>query len=143
MIKHLEESTNTVKAKNKYIKIVEIFSYIFIWGICVAVMYLTRYDYTAVLNSIIYFVLPLSILAVSTLIGRSWGKEKMLMPFLIGGLYRLSMLLEFCFVPCENKYDFWFFLFNTASPLLVWGIALSYLRILFGSRIFNKKGIDN
>lgn len=137
MLHHLEESTNVVKTKSKLIKILEVFSYILVWMICVAVLYLTRYNYISVVNIILYFVLPIAILVVSTLIGKSRGREKMIIPYLFGILYSLSTLLEYCFVPCPNKHDFWFFLFNTAGPLLVWGIALSYLGILFGNKIIN------
>lgn len=33
MIKHLEESTNTVKTKSKYIKIVEIVFFVIVWAV--------------------------------------------------------------------------------------------------------------
>lgn len=77
MIKHLEESTNTVKTKSKYIKIVEIVFFVIVWAVSLVVLYLTRYEYKSVVNIILYCVMPLVIIVVSTLIGNnSWGREK-------------------------------------------------------------------
>lgn len=59
MIKHLEESTNTVKTKSKYIKIVEIVFFVIVWAVSLVVLYLTRYEYQSVVNIILYCVMPL------------------------------------------------------------------------------------
>lgn len=67
MIKHLEESTNTVKTKSKYIKIVEIVFFVIAWAVSLVVLYFTRYEYQSVVNIILYCVMPLVIIVVSTL----------------------------------------------------------------------------
>ena len=141
MIKHLEESTNTVKTKSKYIKIVEIVFFVIVWAVSLVVLYLTRYEYKSVVNIILYCVMPFVIIVVSTLIGNnSWGREKTFMPYVFGVIYSTLTLFEYVFIPDSigDKHDIMYVVFNSAGPLLIWGIALSYLGILFGNRISKK-----
>ncbi len=141
MIKHLEESTNTVKTKSKYIKIVEIVFFVIVWAVSLVVLYLTRYEYQSVVNIILYCVMPLVIIVVSTLIGNnSWGREKTFMPYVFGVMYSTLTLFEYVFIPDSigDKHDIMYVVFNSAGPLLIWGIALSYLGILFGNIISKK-----
>ena len=141
MIKHLEESTNTVKTKSKYIKIVEIVFFVIVWAVSLVVLYLTRYEYQSVVNIILYCVMPLVIIVVSILIGNnSWGREKTFMPYVFGVMYSTLTLFEYVFIPDSigDKHDIMYVVFNSAGPLLIWGIALSYLGILFGNKISKK-----
>lgn len=141
MIKHLEESTNTVKTKSKYIKIVEIVFFVIAWAVCLVVLYFTRYEYQSVVNIILYCVMPLVIIVVSTLISNnSWGREKTFMPYVFGVMYSTLTLFEYVFIPdgIGDKHDIMYVVFNSAGPLLIWGIALSYLGILFGNKISKK-----
>ena len=141
MIKHLEESTNTVKTKSKYIKIVEIVFFVIVWAVSLVVLYLTRYKYKSVVNIILYCVMPFVIIVVSTLIGNnSWGREKIFMPYVFGVMYSTLTLFEYVFIPDSigDKHDIMYVVFNSAGPLLIWGIALSYLGILFGNKISKK-----
>lgn len=141
MIKHLEESTNTVKTKSKYIKIVEIVFFVISWAVSLVVLYLTRYEYQSVVNIILYCVMPLVNIVVSTLIGNnSWGREKTFMPYVFGVMYSTLTLFEYVFIPDSigDKHDIMYVVFNSAGPLLIWGIALSYLGILFGNKISKK-----
>lgn len=141
MIKHLEESINTVKTKSKYIKIVEIVFFVIVWSVSLVVLYLTRYEYQSVVNIILYCVMPLVIIVVSTLIGNnSWGREKTFMPYVFGVMYSTLTLFEYVFIPDSigDKHDIMYVVFNSAGPLLIWGIALSYLGILFGNKISKK-----
>ena len=141
MIKHLEESTNTVKTKSKYIKIVEIVFFVIVWAVSLVVLYLTRYEYKSVVNIILYCVMPFVIIVVSTLIGNnSWGREKTFMPYVFGVIYSTLTLFEYVFIPDSigDKHDIMYVVFNSAGPLLIWGIALSYLGILFGNKISKK-----
>ena len=141
MIRHLEESTNTVKTKGKYIKIIESILFVTAWLVCLAVLYFTRYEYQMVVNIVLYCIMPLVIIVISTLIGSNyWVNEKVFIPYVFGIMYSLLTLFEYAFIP-ENigeKHDIMYVVFNSAGPLLVWGIVLSYLGILFGNRI-NKK----
>ena len=85
--------------------------------------------------------MPLVIIVVSTLIGNnSWGREKTFMPYVFGVMYSTLMLFEYVFIPDSigDKHDIMYVVFNFAGPLLIWGIALSYLGILFGNRISKK-----
>lgn len=141
MIRHLEESTNTVKTKGKYIKIIESIFFVTAWLVCLVVLYFTRYEYQMVVNIVLYCIMPLVIIVISTLIGSNyWGNEKVFIPYVFGIMCSLLTLFEYAFIP-ENigeKHDIMYVVFNSAGPLLVWGIVLSYLGILFGNRI-NKK----
>ncbi len=141
MMKHLEESTNTVKTKSKHIKIVEIMFFVIAWVLCLLILYLTRYEYQSVINIVLYCVMPLVIIILSTLIGNnSWGREKTFMPFIFGAMYSTLTLFEYVFIPDSigDKHDIMYVVFNSAGPLLIWGIALSYLGILFGNKIIKK-----
>ncbi len=138
MLHHLEESTNVVKTKSKHIKIIEMFLYIIVWAVSAVMLYLTGYEYDTVTNIIMFFVMPLAILAVSILIGfEPWGREKIAMPYLFGIMFSLLSMFDYYFVPFSNKHDYWFCL-NSVGPMLVIGIALSYLGILVGNKIDNR-----
>ncbi len=138
MLRHLEESTNVVKTKSKHIKIIEMFLYIIVWAVSAVMLYLTGYEYDTVTNIIMFFVMPLAILAVSILIGfEPWGREKIAMPYLFGIMFSLLSMFDYYFVPFSNKHDYWFCL-NSVGPMLVIGIALSYLGILVGNKIDNR-----
>lgn len=142
MLQHLEESTNTVKAKNKYVKIIEIAIFVIAWAICLIVLYVTRYDYQAVVNIVLHFAMPLVIIVISTLIGKgNWGWKKTFIPYIFGLMYSSLTMFEYVFIPLsENvtKHEVMYVVFGSAGPLLLWGIALSYLGILFGNRIVKK-----
>ncbi len=139
MMKHLEESTNAVKTKSKHIKIVEIVSVIMIWVICIGILCTTKYQYLTVVQIVIYFIMPLAILLFSTLIGKDFlSKERIIVPYVFGLMYSVLTLVEYAFVEIGTKHDFMYVVFASAGPLLIWGIALSYLGILFGNKIIKK-----
>lgn len=93
---YLEESTNTVKSKQKLTKHMEVGIYVLLWSACLIWFWLGKGSDGgfAMGFSLItfYFVLPVATFVISILIGKdtSWGKWKYIMPFFFGVMYALE-----------------------------------------------------
>ena len=105
MLRHIDESTNTVKSRQRLGKLVQTLSFLVIWAVCVAVFWLGGgSDAMGFSILVLYGVLPLSTFVVSLLMGldaswkeRQWGMLLyfgvgfMLMPY---GTFSLANMLS-------------------------------------------------
>ena len=92
-LNYLEESTNTVKSKNRLSMIVLISTYLGIWAISLSTFWLfSKGDALGHTIMFLYIVLPVTTFAVSFIIGRNdyWGKWKWLSPIAFGIMYMLA-----------------------------------------------------
>ncbi len=111
-IDYLEESTNTVKSKQRLTKMMQVGIYIVLWAACLLWFWLGRGSGGgfAMGFSLItfYFVLPVSTFVISILIGKdgSWGMWKWMMPFFFGVMYALENFGTFLMannIACGNQ----------------------------------------
>ena len=109
---YLEESTNTVKSKQKLTKIMQIGIYVILWVACLIWFWLGKGSDGgfAMAYSLVtfYCILPVSTFFLSLLIGKdiSWGKWKWLMPFFFGAMYSLENFGTFLMannIACSNQ----------------------------------------
>ena len=81
MLRHIDESTNTVKSRQRLGKLVQTLSFLVIWAVCVAVFWLGGGSDAMGFSILVFYgVLPLSTFVVSLLMGldtswkeRHWG----------------------------------------------------------------------
>lgn len=98
MINHLEESTNTVKAKQKHTRIIEIISYLVIWAVSILAFWCgIDPEGTVYAIFVIWVILPVTTLVISACIGKdeNWGKSKWLMPIFFALMSMLAPFLTF------------------------------------------------
>ena len=109
---YLEESTNTVKSKQKLTKHMQIGIYIILWVACLIWFWLGKGNDGgfAMAYSLVtfYCVLPISTFVLSFVIGKdiSWGIEKWAMPFFFGVMYALENFGTFLIannIACNNQ----------------------------------------
>ena len=117
---YLEESTNTVKSRNKLSGLLLVLSYLVIWSISIVVFWFFTSGSDAMGYSLMFLwiLLPVTTFVVSLFIGRNtyWGKWKWLTPLVMGIMY---MLAEYATFQCSNMIAF--DKFNTPS----WGMILA------------------
>ena len=117
---YLEESTNTVKSKNKFSKLILIISYLLIWAFSIIVFWFFSNDSDAMGYSFMFLwiLLPVTTFVISLLIGihNYWKKWKWLSPLLFGIMY---MLAEYATFSSANMIAFQ--KINTPE----WGMILS------------------
>lgn len=98
-LQYLEESTNTVKSKNKLSKLILIVSYLVIWAVSVVVFWNLTNAWDAMGYTILYlyFVLPITTLVISFIIGlqNHWGRWKWLGTIIFGIMYMLAEYATF------------------------------------------------
>ena len=130
---YLEESTNTVKSKNKFSKLLLLLTYLLIWAISLIAFWFFTDGSDAMGYSIMYLwiVLPVTTLIVSILIGNNnyWGKAKWFSSFVMGILY---MLAEYATFSAANMTAF----HKINSPewsLLVIGTIISLIGLIIGN----------
>lgn len=96
---YLEESTNTVKSKEKLSKLILITTYLAIWGISLIAFWFFTSGSDAMGYSIMYLwiLLPATIFIISLLIGKNdfWGKYKWFSIVIFGFMYMLSEYATF------------------------------------------------
>lgn len=98
MIKHLEESTDNVKSRQKFSKMIQILSYLLIWAISIIVFWLGgRGDAMGYSIVVFYLVLPLTTFLISIFIGKDegWANYKWLMLIFFGLMYMLAAYATF------------------------------------------------
>ena len=133
----LEESTNTVKAKNKLSKTILISTYFIVWIVTMLVMWRGNITLTWELNLIFKLILLPTCLSVFTIvIGKNddWGKQKW---FCI-----IPVAISFFTVPCTKFVESQ----GTAThifqfpnfPYMLLGIAIASCGIFIGS-LLNRK----
>ncbi len=124
VIEHLEESTNTVKARQKFAKLVLVVAYLVIWALCIVVFWLGgRGDAMGYSLVVLYLVLPVSTLIIAFFIGKDskWGGSKWLMLLFFGFMY---MLVPYATFSLSNMISFAHFNLPEIAAMLP-GMALS------------------
>ena len=96
-ITYLEESTNTVKSKQRFLKFMQIGIYMLLWIGCLIWFWLGK-DHDPALFApafsimTFYLILPIATFVISIFIGRdeSWGRYRWLMAFFFGAMRSLE-----------------------------------------------------
>lgn len=128
---YLEESTNVVKSRNKFAKLILITTYLVIWAISLIVFWFFTSDSDAMGYGLMFLwiILPVTTLIFSLLIGRNgyWGKWKWLSAVAFGCMY---MLAEYATFSIANMVSFNkvnmpnFSMFVTGTILSAFGIGI-------------------
>ena len=104
---YLKESTNVVKSRNKFSKLILITTYLAIWAISLIVFWFFTSDSDAMGYGLMFLwiILPVTTLILSLLIGRNgyWGKWKWLSAVAFGCMY---MLAEYATFSIANMVSF-------------------------------------
>ena len=120
MIKHLDETTNIVKSKNRLRKVLPILIYIIIWVACILFFWIFSGATDAAVFSIFVFwgILPITSLIISAIIGKDDFKPltKIGAIILIGIMY---MLCEYFTFSLANMVAFDKFNFINFDALLM------------------------
>lgn len=98
MIKYLEESTNNVKSRQKYSKMIQIIAYCTIWAMSIIIFWLGgNVDALVYLIVVFYLVLPIATFVISILIGKdeSRANYKWIMLLFFGVMYMLALYATF------------------------------------------------
>lgn len=99
MIKHLDETTNIVKSKNRLRKILPILIYVSIWALCILFFWIFSGTTDAAVFSIFVFwgILPVTSLIISAIIGKDDFRNltKVGIVALIGIMYMLCEYFTF------------------------------------------------
>ena len=92
-LNYLEESTNTVKSKNKLSMLILISTYLGIWAVSLISFWLfSRGDALGHTIMFLLVILPVTIFVTSLLIGKNnyWGKWKWIFTIIFGIMYMLA-----------------------------------------------------
>lgn len=104
---YLKESTNVVKSRNKFSKLILITTYLAIWAISLIVFWFFTSDSDAMGYGLMFLwiILPVTTLILSLLIGRNgyWGNWKWLSAVAFGCMY---MLAEYATFSIANMVSF-------------------------------------
>lgn len=96
---YLEESTNTVKSKNKLSEVILLCTYLGVWAFSILVFWLGCDGSDAMGYSLVFLclVLPIATFVVSLLIGKNghWGKWKWAVPIVFAVMYMLAEYATF------------------------------------------------
>lgn len=98
MIAYLEKSTDTVKSRQTFSKLILIISYLVIWALCILTFWFGgKEDALGFSIMVLYLVLPVSTLVISIFIGKdeSWTNWKWCMLLFFGFLYMLAPYATF------------------------------------------------
>lgn len=98
MVEHLEESTNTVKSRQRLSKIILVTAYLLIWTMSVLVFWLGgRGDAMGYSILFFYLILPVTTLVISVFIGkdRGWENWRWVMLLFFGVMYMLAPYATF------------------------------------------------
>lgn len=91
---YLEESTNTVKSKNRLSKIILITTYLVIWAFALLMFWFFTSESDAMGYSFVFLwiIFPVATFVVSLLIGKNgyWGKQKWFATIAFGIMYMLA-----------------------------------------------------
>lgn len=135
---YLEESTNIVKSRNKFAKLILVITYLVIWAISLIEFWFFTSDSDALGYSIMFLLilLPVTTFILSLLIGRNdyWGKFKWLSVFAFGFMYMLAEYATFSTANMVsfNKFnmpDFSIFITGTIISVIGTGIGVAINRL--------------
>lgn len=94
MIQYLEDSTNQVKSRQKFSKLIQVTSYLVIWAVSVLFFWLGADPSDAMAYALLVFwlVLPVTTFVISVFIGKDdgWAHSKWLMLLFFGVMYMLA-----------------------------------------------------
>ncbi len=94
MMEHLDNTTNEVKSRQKFAKLIQVIAYLVIWAMCLIWFWLGQGSDDAMGYSLLVFflILPVSTFVISLMIGKDtgWGKSKWLMLLFFGAMYSLA-----------------------------------------------------
>jgi len=139
-MEYLEESTNTVKSKNKLSMVILIATYLGIWAFALIAFWLLGARSDAMGYSIMYLwlLLPVSTFVISLLIGKNnyFGRWKWITPVVIGVMY---MLAEYGTFSTANMVAFGKFNMPDFSMILI-GAIIAFVGLGIGWLLGQRKG---
>ena len=139
---YLEESTNVVKSKNRFAKLILIVIYLVIWAIALIAFWFFTDGSDAMGYGVMYLwvLLPVTTFILSLLIGRNgyWGKLKWLSAILFGVMY---MLAEYATFSAANMKAFGTINVPDVGMILVGGI-ISAIGLGIGTAMKHFSGSD-
>lgn len=99
MIKYLDESTNEVKSRQRFSKLIQIMSYLIIWAVGIIVFWFGSDPSDAMGFGLVmfYLVLPVTTIVISVFIGKDegWANYKWLMLLFFGFMYMAASYATF------------------------------------------------
>lgn len=98
MIEYLDKSTNEVKSRQRFFKLIQVMSYLLIWAMSIIVFWIGgRSDALGYSLVVFYLVLPVSTLVISVFIGQDsgWANYKWIMLLFFGFMYALASYATF------------------------------------------------
>ncbi len=136
---YLDESTNVVKSKNKFSKLLLILSYLVIWAIAVIAFWCFTDETDGIGYSLIYLwiILPVATFVVSLLISKNnhWGKGKWFGSIGFGIMY---MLGEYATFSMANNVAF-----NKVNApefsMIIVGTVISLIGMAIGHLLYIKR----
>ncbi len=138
-INYLDESTNTVKSKNNFSKLILLLSYLIIWAVGLIFFWFSMPNTDAAVFSItfLWFVLPVTTFILSVIIGKRnyWGKLKWFSSIIFGIMY---MLAEYASFSTANMVSFNKINMPSFGMILA-GAAVSSVGLLIGHIIYKRK----
>lgn len=147
MIKHLDESTNTVKSRNRLFKLIEVGGYLLITAL-VIIGFWTLPDPTDIMAYVLltfYLLLPTTILVSSLFVGLDygWGKARWLMLLFYGTMFMLTTFgTMFLSSNLGDEMNFWDILEGFSFFAFLVGVGFSAVGMGIGTLVrflVNKK----
>ena len=94
MMEHLENSTNEVKSRQNFSKLIQVVAYLVIWAMCLIWFWMGNGSDDAMGYSLLVFflILPVATFVIALIIGKDigWGKSKWFMVLFFGVMYMLA-----------------------------------------------------
>ena len=138
-MEYLEESTNTVKSKNKLSMVILIATYLGIWAFALIAFWLLGARSDAMGYSIMYLwlLLPVTTFVISLLIGKNnyFGRWKWITPVVMGMMY---MLAEYGTFSTANMVAFAKFNMPDFSMILI-GAIIAFIGLSIGWLLGQRK----
>ena len=141
MIKHLDESTNIVKSKNRLRKLLPVLAYTVIWALCVLLFWLYSGRDAGTYSIFVFWgILPVSTLIISAISGKEDFKP-LLKIGIVGFLSVMYMLCDYLTFSLLNMVSFDKFNLPTLDSFIM-GVIFSVVGMAIGSLVLfikNKK----
>ena len=94
MMEHLDNTTNEVKSRARFSKLIQVIAYLVIWAMCLIWFWFGTGSGDEMGYSLLvfYLILPVSTFVISLIIGKDtgWGKSKWFMLLFFGVMYSLA-----------------------------------------------------
>lgn len=138
---YLEESTNTVKSKNKLSQLILVIAYLLIWAFSLIVFwfFISGSDALGFGLIFLWILIPVTTFVISLLIGKNdcFGKQKWLSPIAFGVMH---MLAEYATFSVRNMVAISFTRINMPHfELILIGAVISAIGLGIGTIINRKK----